>query len=386
MPFVRDRKREFKTISELDKIENILIKYIDTQKLLLKSPFKNDMVNFVKREGDLITLTFSHELFEKEIIIYTFVSERYVQFKLKVKTPAGGKYAPNTYNLTILSCSLAAEKRKEERFFFETDNPKITKIMVSKIQEKASELKKSISAQVIIKDYLDRMSGFELKKPYFGNEKDIPPEVIFAVEKKESLFIPDLKDVKQFITTNEPFFKSMSDPRFKSDIEVNLRKMSREYVSLAVEIINFHSLIGEHFPFCYLELATKDRPITESESAAFSRLSEEISEKIHKGNYREFESTGKVLNISMSGALVETKDENLIRQLTLLDGILFNLVFKLRDPIRISALVVYIYQAETGIYHIGLQFKGSYFGPEGKRVIEERIKSIAHSYSPGTVS
>jgi hypothetical protein len=376
MPFLRDRDRELKRVTEIDKINGILDKYIDPERLFLKSPFQDDMVEVIQRDGTSFILAFSHEIAEKEITLYSMVSDRYVEFTLRVAPLTGQNYPSFTYRAETTACSLAALKRTEERFFFQTDNPRITKIMVSKVRENEAELKKSISVQVIIKDYLDRLEGYDLKKAYFIGDPDIPPEVSLVIERGTSLLIPDIKDVKPFLDEHDSFMKASLGPRFRSDIEVSLRRFSKEFASLAVRVIDFHSFTSPPFPFCYLVLATEGRTMDGADLERMERLSEEISEKIHKGNYREFDTTGTVLNLSMGGALVEVRDDALTRQLSLLDGILFNLVFKMRDPIRISALVVFIYQVEKGVYHMGLQFKGSYFGPECRKVIEERLSSL----------
>jgi len=376
MSFVRDRKRDLKLVTEIDKIDGILRKYINTGNLFLKSPLENDRVDYVSRDEKTITLTFSHELTEKEAAVYTFVSDRYVQFNLEVESKAGGGRPPCTYVMKIKSCALAAEKRIEDRYSFETDHPRITKIMVSKVRESEAELRKSIAVQVIIKDFLDRLEEYDLKKAYFGNEKDIPAEVLFVTEKKKAVVVADLRDMKAFFSENDPFIKSAFDSKFRSDLEVGFRKYSKEFRSLVIQPVEFQSLLGDVFLVCYLVLATRERGIDADEAERIAGFSSEISEKIHKGNYREFDAKGKVVNISMSGALVEIDDENLIKNLSLLDGILFNLVFKLRDPIRISALVVYIKNVDKGVYNIGIEFKGSFFGPECRKVIEERLRTM----------
>lgn len=376
MSFVRDRKRDLKFVGEIDKIDGILKKYIDTGNLYLKSPIEDDRVEYVERDENSITLTFAHELTEKEVVVYTFVSNRYVQFNLELGSKAGPRYAPYTYVLKINSCGLAAEKRVEDRYSFEDDHPRLTRILVSKVRETEAELKKSISVQVIIKDFLDRLEGYDLKKAYFSSDRDIPPEVLFVIEKKEPVRIADLREMKSFFSENDEFIKSNLDSKFRSDLEVSFRKYSKDYQSLVIQPIDFQSLLGDVFPVCYFVLGTRVRTIDMEEAATIAGFSEDISEKIHKGNYREFDSKGKVVNISMSGALVEINDENLIRHLSLLDGILFNLVFKLRDPIRISAVVVYIYNVDKGVYQVGLEFKGSYFGPECRKVIEERLRTM----------
>ena len=381
MALIRDKKRELRSVKEIEIIDNIFNKYIDTSNLFLKSGYNNDYITFVDRvNSDELLLTFSHEITEKEVTLYTIVSNRYVEFKLTVVSKMGDPYPPCTYKLKINASSLAMVKRESRRVSFDQDKPRITHIAVSKVRETEAELKKSISVQVIIKDYVDRIEGYDLKRIFYRDDDDLPLEVQFTVKKGESLFIPDLKNVKEFLKNNDAYMRDEFMPNFKSNLEVELRKLSMEYASLVIYIVNYAPLTAEVFPVCYVMLGTKDRVIDADEFDKINFISGGISDKIRKGNYREFETEGVVINLSLGGALVELKDSELIRQLSILDGILFNLVFKLRDPVRISASVVFIQQNDEGSYHAGLQFKGSYFGKEIRKVIEERLKSAVPDY------
>lgn len=376
MGFIRDKERELRSVKEIEKIDNIIDKYVDLNNLLLKSSNVNDYVTLVKKTDDIMILTFAHEIKDKKITLFTTVSDRYIEFSLDVIQELESSYPPCTYKTKIKSCSLAMVKRDSPRIPFEKDHPRATHISVSKVRESESELRKSISVQVIIKEYVDRIEGYDLKKVVYKTDDDIPLEVQYVIEKGEPLCLSDLTDVKDFIKKNSSFFAESFTHNFKSNLEVELKKLSSEYRSLMVLIVDYSPLTAEKFPVCYLMLATRDRQIAVQEFENRENISEEISDKIRKGNYKEFEIPGKVLNLSMGGALVELQDPELIRQLSILDGILFNLVFKLWDPIRISASVVHLREVDAGVYHAGLQFKGSYFGPEIKKVIEERLKSI----------
>jgi hypothetical protein len=185
MSFLRNTTRKSKSAVEVDAIDMILNKYVDFKDLYLKSDFRSEAVQFVENCGNAcLVLRFDEPLQDENdlVDVFTVVRGRFIEFEMKMISPAEPQHPSYSYVMKILKCSIALEKREHERFQFTEKLPAVTNIATIKVREREGDFMKSLSVKMIVEEFINKLEGVDFKRVVFNDEKDIPPPVQYVIE------------------------------------------------------------------------------------------------------------------------------------------------------------------------------------------------------------
>jgi hypothetical protein len=375
MPFLRDNPRKLKSATEIDTINRVLQKYVDFKDLYIHLEFKAKPVEFLDHpDTDTLLLHFDESLEEERIEIFTVVRERFIDFDLEKISPAGGQYPENSYLMRILNCSIALDKREHERITFADELPAVTNIATIKVRERESDFRKSLSVKMIAEEFAGKMEGFDHKKIVFKDDADIPPAVQFVMESERNLHIEDTADPSRFFSDNEDFFTGTNSSALREELRLWLQNNSANIKSILVMPVQYFPLVGEPFSIGYLVVSNKDSVIEAGRIQDVNSFIEELSERIRNGNLVESKSAGKIMDVSAGGAMIEIADSKLVEKLVAQNIVVFEMNFKENNPLLISGKIVYVYRRDGGPCLMGVDFRGSRFGPEIKSVLPIHVK------------
>jgi len=286
--FLKNKTRDFKSVNEIDKINEVLKKYIDFNKLLLKKPFEDSPVKFLDHpQDDSLLLNFDSIISENEITIFSIVKERYIDFNLIKISDASSNYPQNTYQFKINKANLSAATRANIRKTFVNLSPSASRVKLSKVKETVNDLKSTVLINVLIKDYVNRLKNYDFKKVFTKDDPGLPPEIKFVIKSNLTLFIKDTSTTDKFINDNSDFLIESGGEELKAELISRFKKFQKEYKSFLIRPIEYLSKTGDQFAIAYLMVASKNSNLDEDDILETDQLALDLSEKIKDGNVLE---------------------------------------------------------------------------------------------------
>jgi hypothetical protein len=379
MSFLRNTTRKSKSAVEIEAINRVLNKYVDFKDLYLKSDFRPEAVQLVENCGDAcLVLRFDEPLLdENELVdIYTVVHGRFIEFEMKMVSPAGPPHPSYSYVMQIQKCSIALEKREHDRFKFSEKRPAVTNISTIKVREREGDFRKSLSVKMIVEEFINKLEGVDFKRVVFNDEKDIPPPVQYVIESGAPLYLKNLAETDGFFAEQDEFFKGAGAAVLREDLFRWIQNNASNIHSLLVWPITYYPLVGDEFAIGYVMVINKDSQIEEGRIDSVDAFIRDLSEKIRNGNLIESETDGAIIDVSSGGAKIELSDSKLVDKLVSQNVILFEMNYQEKNPLIISGHIVYVYGRKEGGYLVGVDFRGSRFGPKIKNVLPIHIRNF----------
>jgi len=379
MSFLRDKPRKFKSATQSDTINRVLEKYVDFHNLHLRLNFSSEPVEFIERpDNDTLLIRLEKPLEKDSIEVYTVVQERFIDFTLELVSTAGPSYPEFSYSMRIKNCSIALDKREHERIRFDEELPLISNIATIKVREQEADFRKSLSIRMIVEEYINKLAGVEHKKVIFKDDKDLPPTIQYVIESGRTLHILDTADTSKFFEDNENYFNETNSVVLKKELRQWFNNNSANIKSILVKPIFYRPLVGAEFPIGYLNVINKDSPIETVQVEQIDVFVENLSEVIRNGNIFESKTNGKIIDVSTGGVKLDLEDLKLVEKLISQNIIVFEMNFKENNPLLISGRLVYVFNREDGHYLMGIDFRGSRFGPRIKNVLPIHVKHFLY--------
>lgn len=379
MSFLRNTTRKSKNAVKIDAINRILNNYVDLKDLYLKSEFRSEAVQFVEDCGDAcLVLRFDRQLEENERVdIFTIVNGRFIEFEMEMLSPAGPRYTtPYCYVMKIHKCSIALEKREHERYDFDEVRPSVTNIATIKVRERESDFRKSLSVKMIVEEFMNKLGGVDFTRVVFKDEKDIPPPVRFVIESGTQLHIKNMAETDGFFAEHDEFFSSAGSAGLRDDLFRWIQNNTGNNKSLLVLPLIYYPIVGDEFAMGYAVIINREKDIDESQMGGIDAFIRDLSEKVRNGNLVESESDGTIVDISTGGGKIELSDTKLVDKLVSQNVIMFEVNFQEDNPLLLSGRIVYVYKRDEGGFLVGVDFRGSRFGPKIKNVLPIHIRNF----------
>lgn len=380
MEQIKKGKRRFKQVTSDEGIDRILSKYVDLSELYLKNSEQIIPVRFLDRpDKTQLLLNFSEEVASKTVILYT-LANRYLEFKLEILEKAEETYPEYSYLARITQCLIAEDKRHYRRY--NTINWEVftSHITILNMRETPVDIVNSVSFQVFYRECERGLAQYDYKALFHPDDRNLTAEKRFATEIKKSIFIEDLTNTEEFFTEHDSYFREK--PERGEALKTRLTELAK-YRSLLIRPINYLAIDERQFPIGYIMVATEEHTLGDDDRIYVDSLIKETCEKIRDANQEMHDIRSKVMDISPAGCLIHISDKEIGRIVSAQNYVLFSLVFKLQQPIRISARVIHAARENKSSYYIGLNFRGSGFGPKAEKLIEDHIRKCIREYSSG---
>lgn len=375
MSFLRNNQRKLKSATDIEAIGLVLDKYVDFGDIHLRSEFSESEMEFKERlDGNCLIIRFDEPQEESKLKIYTVVRGRYIEFDLEMLSPAGPEYPDFSYKMCIEKCSIALDKREHERTNFRELKPAVNNITTIKVREREPDFRKSLSVKMIAEEYISRIEGVDFKKLHFRDGSEIPAVVQYVIESGEPLMIPDTSNISGFFSEHEAFFKSAESLELREEMNRWLQSNSGSVKSVLIEPVRYSPLVGEPFTVGYLQLMNRDKPIDAEVRKSLDGFAEDLSERIRNGNLAETKGGGRVVDISVGGIRIELSDGKLVEKLVAQNIVVCEINFKEANPLVISGTIVYAFNREDGTFFLGVDSRGSRFGPQLKSVLPLHVE------------
>jgi len=376
------QKKFAKKIADSKEIKEIIIKYINIDKLHVKSPEmckEMKLYDFLPDQGTFL-ISFKNNVHAQTMVLYTNIDKRYIEFDLGLLSPTGEGYPEGSYEYKVISCNLAADNRRSLRIDVGHLPYSISQLSLPKIRETENEIRDTLAIKYIIKTFIEKLDYFDLKVYYdimeYNNptEKNIMPELAYALE-AGGLYIKNLTKPEIFFDESKSLFKKTAIENNEKNLRSRIHDLSKKYMSLLIEPMEYITTLGDFITLGYVVLATKKKVIDDNILYRTNIIFLETSKILKYGNYISLQDTGNILDISDNGILVEFTDDEPVKLILEHDAMIFNLnLGKHVTPIRVSGSPVYVCSLGNGKHRVGINFQGSQYGPELRRQIQLHLQ------------
>lgn len=330
--------RKFQVIEEPGKLAGLIQKYFIQKPYFVAGDVLRQVVTAGRlEEGNRVVLNSKVKLTGVEKI-YTVLS-KYIDFICSVEK----EIMPDQYLVQVESCRVALETRKDSRFPADSSKVFISNIRASRNTINASLFNIPTSVKVHFKQYQHELA------PHFD-------EVVVDVYDKSSekhdlvrrsgkvFYVADTRIPSSFSSARDDFI----DYAGQSTQEVS--ELMREYrthkvVSEMIIPVIYKTLEEQDIPLGYIQLISKKEPIPEEKAAGMIGVTHEMVKKMRDSNMIVIKERQEVENISHEGLRLRITHEELKKLLPMQDGVTFDLIFKMTQPITLSTEIVY-----SGIY------------------------------------
>lgn len=370
---VRIPVRDLEFISEPEKIQHLLAKYLSNNTLFVKG---GDPPYPVKIAGvgelNVISVDMGQLEPEKESELTLFrILARYMHLVCTVIGPTGHG---NLYTLQVKSAAIARVDRHAPRIPIQSDEAYITNFRASKHTIDATLFSIPTSVKVNFASVEQQLKGKHdfIKIDVFGPRGGVLDEV-----RKQGLpaLLTDTQDAANYKSPGPGYLD------YEAAVDDGLRKTIEEYrrSKIVSEIITpviyiTHDL--QSIPLGYIRAQSRSRAYTEDDVTALRELAFQLVDRIRDSNTVFIQERQELVNLSRGGFKCIISHPELKEYLQRQNGFTCDLVFKMQAPITVYSMIKGAYRTrDTGELILAVQISGnSAREGEMKRLVDNVAK------------
>lgn len=375
---VKGSERKMRHVSDPATIRGMIDKYVNLNDLFFHNinTSRSEPVVFLQHSEDAgMVCQFPCYIESDEVKIFSIVSDRYVELRMENITGEDDLLGMNTYRLKIKNCLLAMDKRAYPRYMLDKGECTVDNITVSKYNETPKDLSSAVFARILIKEYTDRLSGYETKTVVMPGDEQTR-EVIYARKTGHDILCNGDGDIETLVSEKTPLIREKIGEGFPSELKQSMSALYRQIGSYMVLPIEYTTTGGKTFPLGFIVMGRTSSPISGKDYDDARKGIEFLSEKIRKANYMNQKCRGDVMDISAGGCRIIFPDTDSTRNLLKKNEIIFDLIFDVGDPIRVNGTIVHIARTAENEYSTGVSITGSQYGPDFERIFMTRLKKL----------
>jgi hypothetical protein len=287
-----------------------------------------------------------------ELTIYGLL-DKYIEIDLSVINVQG----PGYFKCGIKSIRRAKRGRRDLRFKISPDEAVATNFKVSKHTIDISSFKMPTSIKVLMDQFQSNNSKLgDIVKVDVLDQSDAVQNLIKKTGK--ILYIEDVSNRESYRSVNEDFLDLTED--LKDDLDMYLNQnVVRGYKSIIISPLKYGAEGEKPIPFGYIQVISKSEHFTSEKVELISDMTEQLIERIRDSNTILISVSQQIVDMSKGGAKLKITDENLKKYLSISNGFIFDIVFKLQAPITIYGDIKFYNTDESGNLYIGVDFAGN---------------------------
>lgn len=362
------KKRFFEEMNE-DTLITLLKDKFKERPLKLKYDIKESTVKVNKIYDDtksiLVSTDEKYSPGQDKLIICSALLDRYFEIDFEIIEPQG----PGLFLVTIHGGRQATTGRADLRFKVKPGDAVATNFKVSKQTIDISTFNLPTGIKVIIDQFiLQNKSRFDLfDVGYFTTD-----DSLLSIMKRtsDSFFIEDLQQPDSYKPQMDAFIdpSKLIDRDFSKYISGPREKGFQSVMIVPIIYITDNEM---SVPFAYIKIASKSRKLTIEDYLSTKENTFKLIDRIRDANTQMFEVKQQILDISRGGARLLFEDTELKKYMIKAKGFVFDIVFKLQQPITIYGEIKFTAVNEDNNIVIGVSFSGN----------SSRKNEMVHLYS-----
>jgi hypothetical protein len=354
----KERKKRF-----FEEIEDLNDLYKITKEILSKKPLK---IKYDVEERDIslsafddTTKTFNGSTRQDfipgkdKIIIGSALHDKYYEAEFEVlDTPTAG----------LFRCKLhggrkATTGRADIRFKIKPGEAYATNFRVSKHTIDISMFKLPTSIKVILDQFVvQSKSRYDFCEVGYFDQSDT---ILNQMKKTgNSFLVENLSDIDGHIPMSDDFIKisDLMKGEFASYITANREK---GYKSIMMVPVIYITPNEQSIPFAYIKVMSKEKELMLDDFIKLKEQTFNLINRIRDANTQYIDKRQEIADISRGGARLKIEDPELKKYLAKARGFIFDIVFKLQQPITMYGEVRFTGVNDNNDLMLGLSFAGN---------------------------
>ncbi len=341
---IKEAKRLWDHVTDPKVIKNLILVKLNRQSLYLKNTIPPAEFKPIEEKEGGIEFIYNPSLkLTNKVILYLDLT-RHLEFHFDLLK----EISPGTAILVPELLRVSKVQRKYKRIPVKDEEVVANNFRLSKHKISANNIQFQITSKIIFpqieEKYKEKYPGMRI---LLANAENLPEEL-----KKQELNAPNL-------------------------LKINIKYL---YV---FPIVVYQK--EKFVPLAYI-LLPLDKPPTDNENRdlliELEKIADETYEKIIEANTTLIKKKQRIVNISEGGAALEITDEELKSLIIYQENIIFDLIFKLVAPIRMSGEIKYIHKLKKDNEEtllIGIDFTGegyTEFRKKNKDLLKNLIQKL----------
>jgi len=355
--FSERKKRFFEEIESKQEIFSILQDKFSSTPLKIKYDIEGNelyLSDFSQIELALtVTTTSTYKIGDDKIIICSALLDKYFEVEFEIKK----ELAPGQFRCLIHSARRATTGRSDIRFKVKPGDLYATNFKVSKHSIDLTMFKLPTSIKVVLDQFAaQNKAKFDFFEIGYFDKKD----TLLNTMKKtgNSFYIENLGDTTTYVPVTDEFinYKELMADEINEYITQN---KERNFKSILIVPIVYITPNEQSIPFAYIKIMTKDRLLSIDDFLKIKEYSFKLIDRIRDANTQFIDKRQAILDISRGGARLKIDDPELKKYLLKAKGFIFDLVFKLQQPITIYGEIKFTGTDDNKNILLGLSFSGN---------------------------
>lgn len=337
MRLLREREaRKVQSITDATKKSAMIEKYFLNRPYFLKDDNSGNFVTGIQFSENGRVIVDTKAKLQNEITMYNLF-KKYIEFRGTVEENS----SPERYSVNIHTVNIAVDERKFARYPVDINIVNVSNFRASRNVINASLFNIPTSVKVHLKQYQQLLlkNADEVVVDVFDKSK----EKLELVRKTgKILYVRDTSDENSYGSENPDVFLNYARSVDTEVIDIIRDYKSHKIVSEMIAPVIYTGHDGIPIPLGYIQLISKTKPIDINQSEELLKTGAEIVQKMRDSNTVMINQRQKIENISMEGMSIRIQHEELKKLLPEQNGITFDVIFKMTQPITVSAEVVYM--------------------------------------------
>lgn len=354
----KERKRRFfEEIEDQNELYNILKEKLSKKSLKIKYDVENREVTVSAFDDSTKTFNATtrqdYQIGKEGIIICSSLLDKYHEVEFEIlDTPSAG----------LFRCKLhggrrATTGRADIRFKIKPGEAYATNFRVSKHSIDLSMFKLPTSIKVILDQFVvQSKSRYDhCEVGYFDSS-----DTVLAQMKKSgnSFLVEDLHDIENHAPLSEDFINvsDLMQDEIASYIHTNREK---GFKSLMMVPIIYVTPNEQSIPFAYIKILARNKQLALDDYIKMKELTFKLVDRIRDANTQYIDKRQDIVDVSRGGARLKISDPELKKYLGRARGFIFDVVFKLQQPISIWGDIRFTGVNDENDLLLGVSFAGN---------------------------
>jgi hypothetical protein len=355
--FTERKKRFFEEIESKQEIFLILKEKFSSAPMKIKYDIEDNEVrlsDFSEIELAITVDTFgSYKTTDGHVLICSALLDKYFEVEFEIKK----EIEPGKFRCLIQGARRATSGRSDIRFRVKPGDVYATNFRVSKHSIDLTMFKLPTGIKVILDQFATHnKSRFDFFEIGYFDKKDT---LLNNMKKTgNSFYIENLANPDTYAPITDEFI-NYSDLMADEANDYIYSNKERNFKSILIVPIVYITPNEQSIPFAYIKIMTKERLLSIDDFLKIKEHSFKLIDRIRDANTQFIDKRQSILDISRGGASLKIDDPELKKYLLKAKGFIFDLVFKLQQPVTIYGEIKFTGADDHKNILLGLSFSGN---------------------------
>lgn len=358
MDAIERKFRDLEEITSTEKQSTLFSRFLMNSDIHLregKKPINNARVVGYDEEAGIVKYEIHNSPYHRgaRLVAHKFVG-RFIQIEgILEEVQAGDIHIVKIDKILMAKKNRGSMRITPHRDVVYANNFKITKSSVD-----LDSLNVPTFVKITFQDYENRLlKKFDSIKIAVFNPG--MAEKFFAVKHTgKTYYIRNTQDIKSYSTDNQEDFLDFEEDILEEPKSIMAKYKFEKVISEVIMPVIYVNSDNEGVALGYIHIQSKTKFIEFEDVMETKILCFEMIDRIRESFTIVYTDKAEIINLSQDGVKVKITEDELIAQISVVQGFTMDIVFRMQSPIQISVHVRNVSKSPEGDLYVGLEIDG----------------------------